>query len=180
MKRAFSEPPIHEVAAVLAKRAAGHFIPTCPQFVLILLLQGPRELADDELKRKAKCIVDEFVTNCDAESAYNDVCTDFHPTNMAKVAEGIISHVLEKTKDILQTLKMAGQLLDSLVKKNVLLPQNMVEAVSNTIEFGSDMEIDIPKFWEYLGAIIGKSVWTFKRLQIFLLLRQLRVSADLP
>ena len=112
-------------------------------------------MAHDELQRKSKCIVDEFVTNCDAESAYNDVCTDFHPTNMAKVVEEIISHCLEsKTK----ALKMAGQLLDSLVKKNVLLPQNMVEAVSNTIEIGSDMEIDIPKFWEYLGAIIGKSM----------------------
>ena len=111
-------------------------------------------MADDKLQKKAKNTVDEFVNNCDAESAYIDVCTEFHPTHMAKVVEGIISHFLEsKTKAI----KMAGQLLDLLVKKNVLLPQNMVEAVSNTIEYGSDMEIDIPMIWEYLGAIIGKS-----------------------
>ena len=65
----------------------------------------------------------------------------------------IIAHVLESKKC---PHTIAGQLLDILVSKSVLLPQNMVEAVSNILEYGSDMEIDIPKFWQYMGAIIGE------------------------
>ena len=108
---------------------------------------------DDKVKRKAKSILEEYLLNCDADSAYNDVCSDFHPSHMILVVEEIIVQVLEQTK--IKALTMAGQLLDTLVSKYVLLPKNMEEGLCNLLQYGSDMELDIPKFWEYIGTIIG-------------------------
>ena len=72
---------------------------------------------------------------------------------MILVVEEIIVQVLEQTK--IKALTMAGQLLDTLVSKYVLLPKNMEEGLCNLLKYGSDMELDIPKFWEYIGTIIG-------------------------
>jgi hypothetical protein len=113
--------------------------------------------------------------NCDAEASYADVCSDFHPTNMSLVAEKIIGHVLESKKC---PHTIAGQLLDILVSKSVLLPQNMVEAASNILEFASDMEIDIPKFWQYMGAIIAPVLASGKSLQMSFLLETTKICQE--
>jgi len=94
---------------------------------------------------------------------------------MILVVEEIIVQVLEQTK--IKALTMAGQLLDTLVSKYVLLPKNMEEGLCNLLKYGSDMELDIPKFWEYIGTIIAPMLISGRSLSMnaFLLDTKIRL-----
>lgn len=116
-------------------------------------LKGPPDLDPEILKRRMKSVIDEYLFNCDLESAYSDVCGEFHPSMMATVAEEWITSVLEKHEE---EVKKTGNLLNFLVTKHVLLPRQFSEAVKSILQYASDYAIDIPKFWDFIGILIGK------------------------
>ncbi|WAR13850.1 IF4G1-like protein [Mya arenaria] len=98
-------------------------------------------LSDDEMAKKTKAILDEYFQILDRNEA--TLCVkELSPENHHHFIYHAINHVLERSS---QARNKTGHLLHDLVNKNVL-------------EFAEDLEIDIPKIWQYYGELISPMI----------------------
>ena len=96
--------------------------------------------------------LEEYLNLRDKESAFEDICGNFHPNHMSKVAEEMILAVIEGKPD---KMKLTGELLDFLVIKHALLPTQLQNAFNTVLEFSEDLIYDVPKLWDNIAMVLG-------------------------
>ena len=72
---------------------------------------------------------------------------------MVPLVEKLINGVLERTSADRQ---MIGQFLAHLVSQHILLKKQYESALGRVLDTVEDLIVDIPKYWLYMGELIGQ------------------------
>ncbi|KAM4693285.1 eukaryotic translation initiation factor 4 gamma 1 isoform 2-T3 [Discoglossus pictus] len=108
-------------------------------------------LSEEELEKKSKAIIEEYLHINDMKEALQCVQElNCHTLLFIFVRNGIES-TLERSTIARERM---GLLLHELVKAETLSREHYYKGVSEVLEVGEDMEIDIPHIWLYLAEII--------------------------
>ncbi|XP_056018647.1 eukaryotic translation initiation factor 4 gamma 3-like isoform X6 [Ostrea edulis] len=114
-----------------------------------------KELTEEEMVKKTKAILDEYLHVQDIKEAILCVEELKSPSVMHTFVSTAVNHVLERSAI---ARNQTGLLLHDLVKKTVLSGSIYIEGLTEILQFAEDMEIDIPKIWQYFGELIGPMV----------------------
>ncbi|XP_015230825.1 PREDICTED: eukaryotic translation initiation factor 4 gamma 3 isoform X3 [Cyprinodon variegatus] len=118
------------------------------------VLQKPDRPArtEEEIERKSKSIIDEFLHINDYKEAIQCVDElDLGPQLHIFVRIGVES-TLERSQI---TRDHMGQLLFQLVKQEILPKAQLYRGFADTLELADDMAIDIPHIWLYLAELLS-------------------------
>ncbi|ESO89979.1 hypothetical protein LOTGIDRAFT_124155, partial [Lottia gigantea] len=114
-----------------------------------------KQLSEEEIEKKTKSIIDEYLHINDIKEACLCVSEINHPSNVHLFVELSINSVLERSKIARQ---QTGNLHHELISKKIISVEAYLKGLKQTLEMAEDMEIDIPKIWQYLGELIGPMV----------------------
>lgn len=146
-----------------SRSRSGQRVPDKSELLLPVVTPG---MSDDELERRIKTLVDEYL--------------QFHVMNDAKeyIQEMINKHakaddlvnkvllsVLERSTEARRTI---GDMLNTIIKDKecCINAQAFIAALASILEFAEDMEIDIPKIWGYIAELISPIV-SHKAVQLY-------------
>nr|XP_009666059.1 PREDICTED: eukaryotic translation initiation factor 4 gamma 3 isoform X9 [Struthio camelus australis] len=108
-------------------------------------------LSEEELERKCKSIIDEFLHINDFKEAMQCV-EELNAQNLLPVFVRVgVESTLERSQI---TRDHMGQLLYQLVQSGKLSKQDFFKGFSDTLEMADDMAIDIPHIWLYLAELV--------------------------
>ncbi|XP_013925281.1 PREDICTED: eukaryotic translation initiation factor 4 gamma 3 [Thamnophis sirtalis] len=108
-------------------------------------------LSDEEIERKCKSIIDEFLHINDYKEAVQCV----EELNVPGILPVFVQVGVESTLERSQiTRDHMGQLLYQLVQSEKLSKQDFFKGFSDTLETADDMAIDIPHIWLYLAELV--------------------------
>ncbi|XP_064459583.1 eukaryotic translation initiation factor 4 gamma 3-like isoform X2 [Ornithodoros turicata] len=116
-----------------------------------LALKGSANMDDEMLRTRTEALVDQFLCNSDFQDAVQNVTELAAPSNVAFVISTAISHVLERASE---ARSLVGQLLKELVRRKVVSMELFTKGLHEVLQYGEDMEIDIPKVWEYVAELL--------------------------
>ncbi|XP_074654497.1 eukaryotic translation initiation factor 4 gamma 1-like isoform X3 [Tubulanus polymorphus] len=112
------------------------------------------EMDENMWEKKTRAILDEYLQILDIKEAI--LCVEeLHRQSNFYFVSNVINHVLERSQ---QARKHSGHLLHDLVSKGTITVENYLKGLHEVLEYAEDMEIDVPKIWEYLGELIGPMV----------------------
>ncbi|XP_053818869.1 eukaryotic translation initiation factor 4 gamma 3 isoform X2 [Vidua chalybeata] len=127
-----------------AKEPAKPEVPPAP-------VQEKPSLSEDEIERKCKSIIDEFLHINDFKEAMQCV-EELSAQNLLPVFVRVgVESTLERSQI---TRDHMGQLLHQLVHSGKLSKQDFFKGFSETLEMADDMAIDIPHIWLYLAELV--------------------------
>ncbi|NXJ82240.1 IF4G3 factor, partial [Trogon melanurus] len=113
--------------------------------------QEKPSLSDEEIERKCKSIIDEFLHINDFKEAMQCV-EELSAQNLLPVFVRVgVESTLERSQI---TRDHMGQLLHQLVQSGKLSKQDFFKGFSDTLELADDMAIDIPHIWLYLAELV--------------------------
>ncbi|KAK6174828.1 hypothetical protein SNE40_013400 [Patella caerulea] len=115
----------------------------------------PGILSEDEMEKKTKTIIDEYLHINDVKEALMCVSEISNPATVHLFIEFSINHVLERSSIARQ---QTGNLHHELVSKKIISVDSYLKGLNQTLQIAEDMEIDIPKIWQYLGELIGPMI----------------------
>ncbi|XP_066871958.1 eukaryotic translation initiation factor 4 gamma 3 isoform X23 [Kogia breviceps] len=108
-------------------------------------------LSEEEMERKSKSIIDEFLHINDFKEAMQCV----EELNAQGLLYVFVRMGVESTLERSQiTRDHMGQLLYQLVQSEKLSKQDFFKGFSETLELADDMAIDIPHIWLYLAELV--------------------------
>ncbi|XP_037684207.1 eukaryotic translation initiation factor 4 gamma 3 isoform X17 [Choloepus didactylus] len=108
-------------------------------------------LSEEEMERKSKSIIDEFLHINDFKEAMQCV----EELNAHGLLHVFVRVGVESTLERSQiTRDHMGQLLYQLVQSEKLSKQDFFKGFSETLELADDMAIDIPHIWLYLAELV--------------------------
>uniref|UniRef100_A0A8C3WIG0 Eukaryotic translation initiation factor 4 gamma 3 n=1 Tax=Catagonus wagneri TaxID=51154 RepID=A0A8C3WIG0_9CETA len=108
-------------------------------------------LSEEEMERKSKSIIDEFLHINDFKEAMQCV----EELNAQGLLHVFVRMGVESTLERSQiTRDHMGQLLYQLVQSEKLGKQDFFKGFSETLELADDMAIDIPHIWLYLAELV--------------------------
>ncbi|XP_068027928.1 eukaryotic translation initiation factor 4 gamma 3 isoform X13 [Anomalospiza imberbis] len=127
-----------------AKEPAKPEVPPAP-------VQEKPSLSEEEIERKCKSIIDEFLHINDFKEAMQCV-EELSAQNLLPVFVRVgVESTLERSQI---TRDHMGQLLHQLVHSGKLSKQDFFKGFSETLEMADDMAIDIPHIWLYLAELV--------------------------
>ncbi|XP_074017770.1 eukaryotic translation initiation factor 4 gamma 3 isoform X3 [Numenius arquata] len=127
-----------------AKESAKPEAPSAPA-------QEKPSLSEEEIERKCKSIIDEFLHINDFKEAMQCV-EELSAQNLLPVFVRVgVESTLERSQI---TRDHMGQLLHQLVQSGKLSKQDFFKGFSDTLEMADDMAIDIPHIWLYLAELV--------------------------
>ncbi|XP_063001331.1 eukaryotic translation initiation factor 4 gamma 3 isoform X4 [Elgaria multicarinata webbii] len=127
-----------------AKETAKPEVPTSPA-------QEKPALSEEEIERKCKSIIDEFLHINDYKATMQCV----EELNVPGVLPVFVQVGVESTLERSQiTRDHMGQLLHQLVQSEKLSKQDFFKGFADTLEMADDMAIDIPHIWLYLAELV--------------------------
>ncbi|NXE14827.1 IF4G3 factor, partial [Lophotis ruficrista] len=113
--------------------------------------QEKPSLSEEEIERKCKSIIDEFLHINDFKEAMQCV-EELSAQNLLPVFVRVgVESTLERSQI---TRDHMGQLLHQLVQAGKLSKQDFFKGFSETLEMADDMAIDIPHIWLYLAELV--------------------------
>ncbi|NXJ71481.1 IF4G3 factor, partial [Rostratula benghalensis] len=113
--------------------------------------QEKPSLSEEEIERKCKSIIDEFLHINDFKEAVQCV-EELSTQNLLPVFVRVgVESTLERSQS---TRDHMGQLLHQLVQSGKLSKQDFFKGFSDTLEMADDMAIDIPHIWLYLAELV--------------------------
>ncbi|NWI86937.1 IF4G3 factor, partial [Pitta sordida] len=113
--------------------------------------QEKPSLSEEEIERKCKSIIDEFLHINDFKEAMQCV-EELSTQNLLPVFVRVgVESTLERSQI---TRDHMGQLLHQLVQAGKLSKQEFFKGFSETLEMADDMAIDIPHIWLYLAELV--------------------------
>ncbi|XP_032935678.1 eukaryotic translation initiation factor 4 gamma 3 isoform X15 [Catharus ustulatus] len=114
-------------------------------------VQEKPSLSEEEIERKCKSIIDEFLHINDFKEAMQCV-EELSAQNLLPVFVRVgVESTLERSQI---TRDHMGQLLHQLVQSGKLSKQDFFKGFSETLEMADDMAIDIPHIWLYLAELV--------------------------
>ncbi|XP_056129104.1 eukaryotic translation initiation factor 4 gamma 3 isoform X2 [Lampris incognitus] len=109
-------------------------------------------LSEEEMERKSKSIIDEFLHINDYQEAVQ--CVD--ELDLASRLHMFVRVGVESTLERSQiTRDHMGQLLFQLVQQGILPKNQFYKGFADTLEVADDMAIDIPHIWLYLAELLS-------------------------
>ncbi|XP_056304697.1 eukaryotic translation initiation factor 4 gamma 3 [Danio aesculapii] len=118
-------------------------------------LSGPSPdkpaLSEEEMERRSKSIIDEFLHINDYKEALQCVEELEQPAMLYVFVRVGVESTLERSQI---TRDHMGQLLFQLLQAGVLLKLQFFKGFSETLELADDMAIDIPHIWLYLAELV--------------------------
>nr|XP_034299262.1 eukaryotic translation initiation factor 4 gamma 3 isoform X2 [Crassostrea gigas] len=114
-----------------------------------------KELTDEEMEKKTKTILDEYLHLHDIKEAILCVEELKSPSVMHTFVSSAVNYVLERSHI---ARNQTGLLLRDLVKKSVLSVPVYIQGLTEVIQYAEKMEITIPKIWQYFGELIGPMI----------------------
>nr|XP_033815042.1 eukaryotic translation initiation factor 4 gamma 1 isoform X2 [Geotrypetes seraphini] len=123
---------------------------SAPAPVAIAALPKP-SLTEDEIEKKAKAIIEEYLHINDTKEALQCVQELSSPSLLFIFVRNGIESTLERSTI---TREHMGLLFYHLLKASVLPKEQYYRGLQEILEIGEDMEIDIPHIWLYLAEII--------------------------
>ncbi|KAM7401729.1 hypothetical protein PAMP_017024 [Pampus punctatissimus] len=109
-------------------------------------------LSEEEIERKSKSIIDEFLHINDYKEAIQ--CVD--ELDLSSQLHIFVRVGVESTLERSQiTRDHMGQLLFQLVQQGILPKAQFYKGFADTLEQADDMAIDIPHIWLYLGELLS-------------------------
>ncbi|XP_060115630.1 eukaryotic translation initiation factor 4 gamma 3 [Heteronotia binoei] len=128
-----------------AKEVAKPEIPTYPA------QDNKPSLSDEEVERKCRSIIDEFLHINDYKATMQCV----EELNVPGVLPVFVQVGVESTLERSQiTRDHMGQLLYQLVQSEKLSKEEFFKGFADTLEMADDMAIDIPHIWLYLAELV--------------------------
>ncbi|NXN84194.1 IF4G3 factor, partial [Bombycilla garrulus] len=135
---------ISEAERNKAKESAKPEAPPAP-------VQEKPSLSEEEIERKCKSIIDEFLHINDFKEAMQCV-EELSAQNLLPMFVRVgVESTLERSQI---TRDHMGQLLHQLVQSGKLSKQDFFKGFSETLEMADDMAIDIPHIWLYLAELV--------------------------
>uniref|UniRef100_A0A8C2TIN6 Eukaryotic translation initiation factor 4 gamma 3 n=1 Tax=Coturnix japonica TaxID=93934 RepID=A0A8C2TIN6_COTJA len=114
-------------------------------------VQEKPSLSEEEIERKCKSIIDEFLHINDFKEAMQCV-EELSAQSLLPVFVRVgVESTLERSQI---TRDHMGQLLHQLVQSGKLSKQDFFKGFSDTLEMADDMAIDIPHIWLYLAELV--------------------------
>ncbi|NXT65586.1 IF4G3 factor, partial [Chaetops frenatus] len=114
-------------------------------------VQEKPSLSEEEIERKCKSIIDEFLHINDFKEAVQCV-EELSAQNLLPVFVRVgVESTLERSQS---TRDHMGQLLHQLLQSGKLSKQDFFKGFSETLEMADDMAIDIPHIWLYLAELV--------------------------
>ncbi|NXA60140.1 IF4G3 factor, partial [Mohoua ochrocephala] len=114
-------------------------------------VQEKPSLSEEEIERKCKSIIDEFLHINDFKEAMQCV-EELSAQSLLPVFVRVgVESTLERSQI---TRDHMGQLLHQLVQSGKLSKQDFFKGFSETLEMADDMAIDIPHIWLYLAELV--------------------------
>ncbi|XP_069119256.1 LOW QUALITY PROTEIN: eukaryotic translation initiation factor 4 gamma 3-like [Argopecten irradians] len=114
-----------------------------------------KEMSQEEMEKKTLSIVDEFLHIQDVNEAIMCVEELNSQSTLHLFVSAALNHVLERSE---VARRQTGHLLHDLVKKGSVPVKVYINGLHEILQFAEDMEIDIPKIWQYFGELIGPMV----------------------
>ncbi|XP_074832113.1 eukaryotic translation initiation factor 4 gamma 3 isoform X4 [Carettochelys insculpta] len=115
-------------------------------------VQDRFSLSEEEMERKCKSIIDEFLHINDYKEAMQCV----EELNAQSLLPIFVHVGVESTLERSQiTRDHMGQLLYQLVQSEKLSKEDFFKGFSDTLELADDMAIDIPHIWLYLAELVA-------------------------
>ncbi|KAL8188114.1 UNVERIFIED_CONTAM: hypothetical protein K2H54_061808 [Gekko kuhli] len=108
-------------------------------------------LSEEELEKKAKAIIEEYLHINDMKEALQCVQELGCPSQLYVFVRNGIESTLERSTIAREHM---GLLLYQMVKGGSLSKEQYYKGLHEILEIGEDMEIDIPHIWLYLAEII--------------------------
>lgn len=87
-----------------------------------------------------------------SQDAVQNVVELASPSNVDVVVSTSINHILDRSPE---ARSLVGQLLKELLKKKLLSLDLFTKGLHSVLEYGEDMELDIPKVWEYAAELMA-------------------------
>ncbi|XP_057176111.1 eukaryotic translation initiation factor 4 gamma 3 isoform X2 [Triplophysa rosa] len=119
------------------------------------VLSGPSPdkptLTEEEMERRSKSIIDEFLHINDYKEAVQCVEELEQPAMLYVFVRVGVESTLERS---LITRDHMGQLLYQLLQPGILSKPQFFKGFSETLEFADDMAIDVPHIWLYLAQLV--------------------------
>ena len=115
------------------------------------LLKGRRDADREELKNKSASLLEEFLSVCDYNEAYQCIMEKFHSETIDAFVENTYNKVIESSE---KNRRSAGTLLGNLVQRRLLPPAAYLAGLNAILEFAEDLMVDIPRFWDALAVIL--------------------------
>ncbi|XP_045163528.1 eukaryotic translation initiation factor 4 gamma 1-like isoform X2 [Mercenaria mercenaria] len=111
-------------------------------------------LSEKDIEKKTKAIFDEYFAIQNMKEAI--LCVqELSTQNHYHFVYNAINHVLERSS---QARKQTGHILHDLVKQTIISVDNYIKGLVEVLEFAEDLEIDIPKIWQYYGELISPMI----------------------
>ncbi|KAK3105045.1 hypothetical protein FSP39_015996 [Pinctada imbricata] len=114
-----------------------------------------KQLTTDEMEKKTKSIMDEYLHLQDVKEAVLCVEELNSPSTIHVFVSTALNHVLERSE---VARSQTGHLLHDLVKKGTISVDVYIKGLHEILLYAEDMEIDIPKIWQYFGELIGPMI----------------------
>ncbi|XP_058849323.1 eukaryotic translation initiation factor 4 gamma 3-like isoform X4 [Acipenser ruthenus] len=108
-------------------------------------------ITEEEMERKSKSIIDEFLHINDYKEAVQCVEELCMPSMLHVFVRVGVESTLERSQI---TRDHMGQLLFQLVQSGSLSTQEFFKGFAETLEFADDMAIDVPHIWLYLAELV--------------------------
>ncbi|NXN64045.1 IF4G1 factor, partial [Himantopus himantopus] len=108
-------------------------------------------LSDEELEKKSKAIIEEYLHINDMKEALQCVQELGSPSSLYIFVQNGIESTLERSTISREHM---GVLLCQLVKAGTLSKEQYYKGLREILEIAEDMEIDIPHIWLYLAELI--------------------------
>ncbi|XP_066547258.1 eukaryotic translation initiation factor 4 gamma 3 isoform X2 [Amia ocellicauda] len=109
-------------------------------------------LSEEEMEKKSKSIIDEFLHINDYKEAVQCVEELDQPALLHVFVRVGVESTLERSQI---TRDHMGQLLFQLVQAGTLSKSEFFKGFADTLEFADDMAIDIPHIWLYLSELVN-------------------------
>ncbi|XP_051735410.1 eukaryotic translation initiation factor 4 gamma 3 isoform X7 [Ctenopharyngodon idella] len=121
--------------------------------VKLEVLSGPSpdKTAEEDMERRSKSIIDEFLHINDYKEAVQCVEELEQPAMLYVFVRVGVDSTLERSQI---TRDHMGQLLYQLLHAGILLKLQFFKGFSETLEIADDMAIDIPHIWLYLAELV--------------------------
>ena len=113
------------------------------------------QLTEDEMIKKTHAILDEYLHLQDIKEAITCV----EELNSSPLIHVFVSECLNQVLERSNVARRhTGLFLHNLVKKSIITDKQYLQGLNSVLSYAEDMEIDIPKIWQYFGELIGPMV----------------------
>ncbi|XP_076472340.1 uncharacterized protein LOC143301823 isoform X2 [Babylonia areolata] len=152
------------------------------------------KMSQDELDRRTNTIVSEFIENANIKETQESIA-ELKNLDYSLLIIGMLEKLIEKNGS---KSRQFGQFLFHMVKEKVFTTEDLIKGIAEFLQVAEDLELDLPKIWDYMAEILAallvdNKILPFNFLQaclgpltamgskkeVWLLTRALKVAGDI-